>query len=73
MIGLTWGGVQFPWSSARVLVPLIAGIAGLITFMVYERYIPKHPIVCHLVCAVVNYTHHAIFRCHTGSWLAERL
>ncbi|GJJ12614.1 hypothetical protein Clacol_006857 [Clathrus columnatus] len=25
LLGLTWAGVQFPWSSARVLVPLILG------------------------------------------------
>lgn len=45
MIGLTWGGVQFPWSSAHILVPLVLGIVGLIAFLIYEAYVPEEPIV----------------------------
>jgi predicted MFS family arabinose efflux permease len=45
MIGLTWGGVQAPWASARILVPLITGIVGLIAFLVYEAKIPQNPLV----------------------------
>ncbi|KAH8102989.1 hypothetical protein BXZ70DRAFT_1063074 [Cristinia sonorae] len=30
IIGLTWGGVTHPWSSAQVLVPLILGAAGFV-------------------------------------------
>ena len=29
LMGLTWGGVQFPWSSFRTLFPLIIGILGI--------------------------------------------
>ncbi|KAI0667901.1 Mfs1.2 [Trametes maxima] len=36
VIGLTWGGVQYPWSSANVLAPLIIGLCGLVFFFVYE-------------------------------------
>jgi hypothetical protein len=46
MIALTWGGIQFPWSSARVLVPLILGLLGLAGFLVYEAKLAQHPIVC---------------------------
>lgn len=45
MIGLTWGGIQFAWSSAQILVPLILGFVGLAAFMVYEAYVPAEPIV----------------------------
>ncbi|KAI0026720.1 iron permease [Vararia minispora EC-137] len=45
VIGLSWGGVQYAWSSARVLVPLILGLLGFIVFGVYEAYGASHPIV----------------------------
>lgn len=45
MIGLTWGGVQYPWSSAHVLSPLIIGLVGLCVFVIYEIYFCKPPIV----------------------------
>ncbi|KAI0259047.1 iron permease [Gloeopeniophorella convolvens] len=45
VIGLTWGGVQFSWSSAKVLVPLILGFAGLGVFLYYEFYFVKPPVV----------------------------
>ncbi|OSX62054.1 hypothetical protein POSPLADRAFT_1074411 [Postia placenta MAD-698-R-SB12] len=45
LLGLTWGGVQYPWSSARVLVPLILGFVGIICFMIYEALVPMEPTV----------------------------
>ncbi|KAJ7889221.1 iron permease [Mycena leptocephala] len=45
VIALTWAGIQFPWSSAKVLVPLILGFLGLAGFLVYEAWFPKYPIV----------------------------
>ncbi|KAF8573684.1 MFS multidrug transporter [Ramaria rubella] len=36
MIAVTWGGVTFPWSSPRVLVPLCLGLVGLAAALVYE-------------------------------------
>src|SRR6266436_2903822 len=45
VIGLTWGGVRYPWSSARVLLPLIIGLVGLGVFIIYEIYFCKPPIV----------------------------
>jgi hypothetical protein len=46
VIALTWAGVTYPWNSARVLLPLIVGVTGLFTFMVYEAKLARHPIVC---------------------------
>jgi hypothetical protein len=45
VIGLTWGSVRYPWSSARVLSLLILGLLGLCTFVIYEIYFCKPPIV----------------------------
>jgi hypothetical protein len=45
VIGLTWGGVRYPWSSSHVLVPLIFGFVGLILFVIYEFYLCKPPVV----------------------------
>ncbi|KAE8398931.1 cytochrome P450 [Aspergillus pseudonomiae] len=30
LIGITWGGGQFPWSSWRTLLPIFLGVAGVI-------------------------------------------
>ncbi|KAG9023055.1 hypothetical protein FRB95_013743 [Tulasnella sp. JGI-2019a] len=45
IIGLTWGGVRYPWSSFRVLVPLVLGLVGLVVFIVYEAHFPVEPVV----------------------------
>jgi len=45
VIGLTWGGIQYPWSSAHVLLPLIVGLTGLGVFFIYEIYLCKPPVV----------------------------
>ncbi|KAI0632743.1 iron permease [Trametes polyzona] len=37
-LGLTWGGLRFPWISAQVLVPLILGAIGIVVFFVLERF-----------------------------------
>ncbi|KAG6909191.1 hypothetical protein DXG01_001705 [Tephrocybe rancida] len=45
VVALTWGGVVYAWSSARVLVPLILGLLGMALFLVYEAKFAKNPIV----------------------------
>ncbi|KAK7438751.1 hypothetical protein VKT23_017881 [Stygiomarasmius scandens] len=44
-IALTWGGVVYPWDSARVLTPLILGCFGFGLFIFYEAKIASHPLV----------------------------
>ncbi|KAI5117064.1 hypothetical protein M0805_006786 [Coniferiporia weirii] len=44
-IALTWGGSVFPWSSARVLVPLVLGAVGLGAFLLYEARWARFPLV----------------------------
>jgi MFS family permease len=41
LIPVTWGGVQYAWSSWHTIVPLILGAAGLITFVIYEFWIAR--------------------------------
>ncbi|KZP17646.1 iron permease, partial [Athelia psychrophila] len=45
LIALTWGGVQYPWSSPRVLAPLVLGVAGFGAFVYYEANYAKNPLV----------------------------
>ncbi|KAF8314215.1 MFS general substrate transporter [Clavulina sp. PMI_390] len=45
ILALTWGGVQYPWTSAHVVVPLVVGSIGIAVFLVYEFTLAKHPIV----------------------------
>ncbi|CDO76935.1 hypothetical protein BN946_scf185006.g17 [Trametes cinnabarina] len=45
IIGLTWAGIQHPWSSAQVIAPLVIGIAGLVGAVLYDAYVASHPVV----------------------------
>jgi hypothetical protein len=36
LLALTWGGVQFAWSSWRTIVPLVLGLVGLMAFLGLE-------------------------------------
>lgn len=45
IIALTWAGVNYPWTSFRVLVPLILGFAGLTGSLLYELFVAKHPLI----------------------------
>jgi hypothetical protein len=46
LIGLQWGGNPYPWTSGRVLGPLVSGIVGLIAFGCYEALAkPRIPLI----------------------------
>lgn len=45
IVGLTFGGIRFPWNSAQVLAPLIIGLALVAAFLVYEAKVPKEPTI----------------------------
>lgn len=45
VLGLTWGGVQFAWTSAQTLVPLILGFVGIVAFFLYEAFVSAHPLI----------------------------
>ena len=44
-MGLTWGGVQFPWSSFRTLVPLLIDILGIGATFTWELRGAKQPFI----------------------------
>ncbi len=54
VVGLTWGGVQFAWSSAHVLAPLIVGLCGIVFFFIYEAYWARNPIVSHAAVTMLD-------------------
>ncbi|KAJ7101026.1 MFS general substrate transporter, partial [Mycena crocata] len=49
MLGLSWAGIAFPWSSPQVLVPLSVGLAGLVWSVYYESRWPTKPTIPLLV------------------------
>ncbi|KAK7061333.1 MFS domain-containing protein [Favolaschia claudopus] len=45
IIGLTWGGIRYPWKSAEVLAPLVIGLVLLVVFGVFEAKVPSRPTI----------------------------
>ena len=45
LIPLSWGGVQHPWSSWRVVVPIGFGHAGLVILAYHERFAASEPVI----------------------------
>ncbi|KAJ2910766.1 hypothetical protein GGI21_000532 [Coemansia aciculifera] len=44
-LGLTWGGQDYPWKSAPVIVSIILGIAILVCFGFIEAKVPQEPLM----------------------------
>ncbi|KAI0129802.1 major facilitator superfamily transporter multidrug resistance [Xylariales sp. AK1849] len=45
LFGLTTGGVMYEWPSYRVLIPIIVGLAGMVSFVYWEFRFASEPIV----------------------------
>ncbi|THW52170.1 putative efflux pump antibiotic resistance protein [Aureobasidium pullulans] len=43
LIGISWGGTEYSWSSAATLCPLIIGIAGVLCTVIYEMKFARMP------------------------------
>lgn len=43
LIGLTWGGVAYKWTSAHTLATMIIGLVLMGAFFVYEWLVPQDP------------------------------
>lgn len=43
LMGISWAGVQFPWSSFRTITPIVAGAVGVLLSLIWERYGTKQP------------------------------
>ncbi|KAG7662531.1 uncharacterized protein J8A68_003950 [[Candida] subhashii] len=45
LLALTFGGIDFPWNSAPIIVMLIVGGIGLVLFMIWNFRFSNHPII----------------------------
>jgi MFS family permease len=46
LMGLSWGGVVYPWKSAATISAIVVGFAFLVIFALWEIYAPlKEPLV----------------------------
>ncbi|EMR62672.1 hypothetical protein MGN70_008960 [Eutypa lata] len=45
VLGLTWGGGDYPWSSPHVIATLVVGFAVSLGFVLWEWKGPKYPLV----------------------------
>jgi MFS family permease len=43
MMGIQWGGYQYPWKSTHALVPLFIGVLLFVAFIVYEKKWARYP------------------------------
>lgn len=43
LYGLIMGGVIYPWSSWRIIVPLVLGVLGWVAFHVHQSLFARHP------------------------------
>jgi MFS family permease len=43
LIGLSWAGVQFRWSSFRTLVPMVVGAVGVFASLLWEHFSAREP------------------------------
>jgi MFS family permease len=43
LMGLSWAGVQLPWSSFRTIVPIATGAGGVLLSLIWERYGASQP------------------------------
>ncbi|KAI9199619.1 major facilitator superfamily domain-containing protein [Polychytrium aggregatum] len=55
LLGLTWGGNTYPWTSATVLCLLIFGFLMLIVFVVVEAKVPREPMMPMDLFTVLNF------------------
>lgn len=43
LVGVTWGGTQYPWSSYNTLLPLCMGVVGGVFSVLWEKWGAKFP------------------------------
>ncbi len=45
ILGLTWGGSEYPWKSAPVIASLAAGGVICVAFVIWQWKGPEYPLV----------------------------
>jgi hypothetical protein len=43
LVGLSWGGNKYQWQSSAVLVPIVAGLEGIVITVLYEKRYANNP------------------------------
>jgi MFS family permease len=43
VVGISWGGIQFPWISKWTLLPIIIGTIGILCTNIWEYNFTQHP------------------------------
>ncbi len=43
LVGISWAGIQFEWKSAQAVTPMIIGIIGVTTAIIWEIYGAREP------------------------------
>jgi MFS family permease len=43
LVGLSWGGIQFPWISKWTLLPIIVGTFGILCTYIWEHHFARQP------------------------------
>ncbi|KAH7070919.1 major facilitator superfamily domain-containing protein [Paraphoma chrysanthemicola] len=38
LVGISWGGIQFPWKSAATLAPIVVGLCGVVVFVWWQHF-----------------------------------
>jgi hypothetical protein len=60
LIGVSWAGVQFAWSSVQTIAPMVVGGVGIIISILWEIYGAREPFLrpslFNSVSALVTYT-----------------
>jgi len=55
IIGITWGGSTYAWSSKEVIATLSMGCIGLVLFGLYEAFVVKEGILDHRLFQTMNF------------------
>ncbi|KAH8754373.1 major facilitator superfamily transporter [Diaporthe sp. PMI_573] len=71
LVGIVWGGIQYPWDDWRSWFPIIEGIQGIIGILVYEFFFAKEPMVppgifnnrTMIICFLLGIIHGAVLWC----------
>ncbi|KAI1500227.1 permease of the major facilitator superfamily [Biscogniauxia marginata] len=45
LLGLTWGGAEYPWESTHVIATLVIGIIVCVAFVLWQWKGPRYPLV----------------------------
>ncbi|KAI3400703.1 hypothetical protein diail_1912 [Diaporthe ilicicola] len=71
LVGVVWGGIQYPWDDWRSWFPIIEGIQGIVGILVYEFFFAKEPMVppeifnnrTSIICFILGIIHGAVLWC----------